>query len=360
MTPKQKANSKFLPELPKTNDEKLDRIILKILREQLFKPLIDSIPFIDDEMVFTNSKSDLIDAIRANKIIFSQGRFTGQFNSKISRTLKSLGAKWEASSGSWKILLDSLPSDVQSVVRATSAASLAMTSQVLSSLNKLTPESILMAEELNAFFATSLMVLDDKVTLSVTREEKNLPELVGTKSKRSGKIIGETRPALNKIALKQQLTPDEIQDLAARYSMNLEKSIKKFTNDQILKLRERIATNVSTGNRYETILKEIQDTYGVTQSKAKFLARQETNLMTAQIQEIKSVAVGSKGYIWTCVHGSPNHPVRPAHKILDGKYFSWNNPPVTNPKTGMRAHPGQDYNCRCRPRVIFGDYEKGK
>lgn len=355
-----KQNSKLLPELPKAFDDKLEKIIIKILEDQYFKPIMEAIPFVTDEMVITNSKSDLMDAIRSNKIIFSQGKFRGEFNAKITRTLKSLGATWEPSQKAWRILLESLPQDIQRTIRAANAASLAVTSQVLSAISKITPESVVFGDAINAHFASSLMVLDEKVSISVASEEKNLPSLVGTKSKRTGQIIGETRPTLNQIAINQHLRPEQIQELSEKYSQQLERSIKNFTEEQTLKLRERIALNVSSGNRYENIIKDIQRTYEVTQSKAKFLARQETNLMTAQIHEIKAKSVGSKGYIWKCVTGTPAHPVRPGHKILDGKYFEWNNSPVTNPRTGARNNPGQDYNCRCRAKVVFGDYEKGK
>jgi uncharacterized protein with gpF-like domain len=47
--------------------------------------------------------------------------------------------------------------------------------------------------------------------------------------------------------------------------------------------------------------------------------------------------------------------VRPDHKRLDGKIFNWDDAPISNTKTGKRAHPGQDYGCNCvaRPIVDF-------
>lgn len=350
----------YLPVLPRSVEDKLEQIIIKLLEDQYFKPIIDSIPFLNDEMVFQNSDSALIDAIRSNKIIFSQGRFKGDFNAKLTRELKLLGARWDSTQGSWRILLDSLPNNIQMAIRSSNASYLSMTSKIQSQLDLITPDTIDFGETIKSFFATQVMTLDEEVTNVVVPKEKNLPTDLGYTTQRRIKSPAAKRRALDKISVSQQMTPEQIQKLADGYTNTIELAIKNFTQEQTVNLRQRISLNVNSGNRYENIITDIQHVYSVSQSKAKFLARQETNLMTAQIHQMKSESAGSKGYVWVCVKGSPNHPVRPAHKVLDGTYHTWDNPPVVNPKTGMKAHPGQDYNCRCRPRVVFGDYEKSK
>lgn len=47
--------------------------------------------------------------------------------------------------------------------------------------------------------------------------------------------------------------------------------------------------------------------------------------------------------------------VRPAHHALDGTRFTYDGPaPLTADKSsnGEPCFPGQDYNCRCRPRIV--------
>jgi SPP1 gp7 family putative phage head morphogenesis protein len=41
--------------------------------------------------------------------------------------------------------------------------------------------------------------------------------------------------------------------------------------------------------------------------------------------------------------------VRESHRDLEESVHSWDDPPVVDDKTGRRAHPGQDYQCRCVP-----------
>ena len=85
----------------------------------------------------------------------------------------------------------------------------------------------------------------------------------------------------------------------------------------------------------------------------------------AKFKEVKYKQVGVRKFIWKCVAGTTNHPVRPSHKICDGKIFSWDNPSELDKNGlikvgGVRKpsdnNPGEDYNCRCyaKPIVEFG------
>ena len=49
-------------------------------------------------------------------------------------------------------------------------------------------------------------------------------------------------------------------------------------------------------------------------------------------------------YVWTTRKDSK---VRPDHARLEGRICSWNDPPVVDLRSGRRAHPSGDYNCRC-------------
>ena len=112
------------------------------------------------------------------------------------------------------------------------------------------------------------------------------------------------------------------------------------------------------GNRREALIKKFMESYNVTENKAKVWARQETNLLMAKFKETKYLEAGVEEYEWRCVH-MPHQPsptaiykpgeVRYSHAILEGKIFSWKNPPVTTRpgEKQRRNNPGQDYQCRC-------------
>ncbi len=175
------------------------------------------------------------------------------------------------------------------------------------------------------------------------------------------------KKTLKNISIAPTLTDGARKRISEDWQENMDLWIKDFTKKEIVNLREKIQKSTFSGNRYETMIKTIKDSYGVTKRKARFLARQETNLLLAKFKETRYTEANINEYIWTCVKmpkdKSPNEHtpgnVRYSHGILDGLTFRWDDPPITTPpgEPARRNNPGQDYNCRCfaRPIVKFGE-----
>ncbi len=117
---------------------------------------------------------------------------------------------------------------------------------------------------------------------------------------------------------------------------------------------ERIATqvmvSVQQGQRYSAIVESIADETGVTERRAKLIARDQTSKLNSAITEARQTALGIEEYEWQT---SGDERVRDSHAENDGKVFRWDSPP---PETG---HPGHDVNCRCvaLPRFKLDDEE---
>ncbi len=163
------------------------------------------------------------------------------------------------------------------------------------------------------------------------------------------RVDRDVRKSLKDLAVAPQLTEHTAKRIAEEWQTNLDLSIKDFAEEEILKLREDIRKAAFSGNRRESVVKSIQRSFGVTENKAKFLARQETSLLMTKFKETRYTDSGVDEYRWRCVVGSPKHPVRPSHKILDGKIFRWDDPPTTSApgEPARKNNPGQDFNCRC-------------
>lgn len=101
--------------------------------------------------------------------------------------------------------------------------------------------------------------------------------------------------------------------------------------------------------RASEIYKEILRTGAVTVARAKLIARTEVARTASKLVESRATFVGSEGYIWRTVGDSD---VRPLHRKLNGKFFRWDDPPVSG-ESGEKAHAGQIYNCRCYPDPII-------
>lgn len=96
------------------------------------------------------------------------------------------------------------------------------------------------------------------------------------------------------------------------------------------------------GRRWEEAAQMIREQYGVSQSKATLIARTESAKASTAIVEARARHVGADQYRWWTAGDAR---VRPAHRRLNGRVYSWDSPPVAE-ASGERHHPGAFPNCR--------------
>jgi SPP1 gp7 family putative phage head morphogenesis protein len=305
---------KPIREEPSDYDE-IEKVILYLLRSEIYYPLLPLMG--SNSAVLKNSFSDLLEAITYGKIAFSNGKFTGKFNSAISRELRKIGAKWDRGHGWYSIPRSKLPIEVKNAISMSEVRFAEKLSKIDAAIAKISPAEIADKLKIESLFDKTIWKVERKFQASVRG-----------------------------ITIAPKLTEQAASRVAAEYTNNLQLYIKDFVEKETIELRQQIALRVAKGQRYEGIARSIQDSYGVSQNKAKFLARQETSLLMTKYKQVRYQESGVNEYKWKCVAGSPNHPVRPMHKMHDGKIYRWDKPPVIN-SNGDRRNPGQDYNCRC-------------
>lgn len=106
---------------------------------------------------------------------------------------------------------------------------------------------------------------------------------------------------------------------------------------------------IINSTRASEIQMEILRTGQVTLGRAKTIARTEVARTASTLTEARATYIGSEGYFWRT---SGDSDVRPEHRKLNGKFFRWDDPPVSGSR-GERAHAGQIYNCRCYPDPVI-------
>ncbi len=299
--------------------ESLEREILSVVRDEIYGPLVYELG--ENPGAVLNRMSDLLYAIERGRIYYEDGAFRGKFSASTTRELKEVGAKWKRDS--FVIPLRSVPPELKTAMGVSETRFESTVNKVAKFLERVLPEEIA-----------------DKISL-----EKVFSKTVNR--------VGKDIDAITKsMMVKPEFTRDQQLAIARRYTESLKLPIKDWTARETVKLRHEVEKTLKGGVRYDVLLKQIQRSYGATHAKAKFLARQETNLLVTEVQRERYTTIGLPDYTWKCAAGSPAHPVRPMHKRLDGKVFSWNNPPIVNEK-GERKHPGQDYGCRCGARPVL-------
>lgn len=305
--------------------DELEERIKKAFAQFLYLPLLKTLS-IDSEKL-TNAEEDALrKALASGKVVYWNESFSGQFNASISRRLKELGAVWDKKTSTFKLAFSSISQKDQQMIRASAQRHRDRMNRVGKKFTQKLPAEI--AGKIKSFdvFEKALSKTSEKVAKS-----------------------------LKGITIVPKLTSEDRKKIADEWQNNMDLWIKNFAEEEIPRLRKQIEVHALKGGRYQDLVKVIQDSYGVTSRKAKFLARQETNLLMTKFKETRYVGAGVTQYKWGCVIGTPKHPVRPDHKRLAGKIFRWDDPPVTDLKTGAKNNPGQDYNCRCfaKPIVRF-------
>ena len=104
------------------------------------------------------------------------------------------------------------------------------------------------------------------------------------------------------------------------------------------------------GRSNRDIVKEIQERFNVSRNKARFYAVDQLAKLNASITQQQQTECGVEEYIWS---SSKDQRVRERHAQLDGTKHRWDTPPIVDEKTGRRAHPGEDYRCRCVALPVF-------
>ena len=307
----------------KEDYEELEEIILNYYKDLIYIPLLKI--FSDSEKVENAKLSYLEQAIRKGTVRFWRGEFTGKFSARISSDIRKLGGKWNAKNKSFTILLSRLPKNIQDRIRVSENQFNKKNKMAIDFLDSISGEKITDINKISDFFDTKIFKLDENI-----------------------------KESLGDFGVVPKVTKNERRAIAYEYTDNLSIYINNFTQEETDKLRSKMKKNVLSGTRYEDVIDSIQSSYGVTRSKAKFLARQETALMMSALQTQRYKDAGVDGYIWRCVVGTKDHPVRPMHKTLDGVFIKWDDPPIIN-KNGDRKHAGEDFNCRCfkQPVVRF-------
>lgn len=314
--------------------EKIEKRIKRKFRELIYVPLLKEVGFMSPKKVLKNSKADLVDALNRGEITYSDGAFRGRFNSYTSKELRALGAKWDRKVSAYRIKESDLPMDIRYAISAGEVHFKSKLDKIDKKLSQIMPEEVAEQIKVSDIFDQTLWKADK-----------------------------DFKKTLANITVAPQFTEERRAKIADEWQNNMDLWIKDFTKEEILKLRETVMQSTFAGNRFESLIKGIQSSYNVTSRKAKFLARQETNLLLAKFKETRYRDAGVNEYIWGCVHmpkdktPKQNTPgnVRYSHGILEGKTFRWDNPPVTTApgEPERRNNPGQDFNCRCFARPII-------
>jgi len=296
-----------IPEDPKVIDA-LAKEIRRAVRE-LYLEILKT-----DESII-NTMNALEQALISGKVYYDNGIFKGEFNSKTSKILKDLGARW--TKYGWHLLPEKTPVQYLSAIAQGKFKNSRDIERLLNNLMGVDVNRIAKKADVKKIYDKAI----DNLNKGLDKQLKTLP------------------------TVQAQFDEFQLDHIKKTYSNNMDLHIKGFLDDEIRKVRERIQENVFKGVRYDNIVEELEDKYQISKRRAVFIARQETRLLNSEMKVSNYQKAGIQKFIW---HARHDDKVRHDHEILDGKVFRFDDLPIVDSRTGKRGVPAQNcYGCRC-------------
>lgn len=149
--------------------------------------------------------------------------------------------------------------------------------------------------------------------------------------------------------LKQELASARMAPTLASLKAEQVKLITSLPTQASERVNKLALEAMVDSGRAQELADDIFNTGNVTRSRAMLIARTEISRTSFAVNAARAEAVDCTHYIW---HSSHDSDVRTLHRELDGKIIAYNDPPIADP-SGVKAHAGCIWNCRCWPEPIF-------
>ncbi|HHR5464406.1 TPA: phage minor head protein [Salmonella enterica subsp. enterica] len=131
--------------------------------------------------------------------------------------------------------------------------------------------------------------------------------------------------------------------------------ITSIHTDFIHDIGAAVFENMKDGGRHENLIDIIKERGNVTRNRARFIARDQTSKLNADLTEARNVALGLDLYEWG---GTGDERERESHFVLNNMLCKYSDPTVYSDdggktwkkRSGIGAFigkPGEDYQCRC-------------
>lgn len=125
--------------------------------------------------------------------------------------------------------------------------------------------------------------------------------------------------------------------------------VRAMTHKMYAQSQETVRQGLEQGLRPDALAaKLLREVRHLAPQEAVAIANHAVGTFHAKSTELRQKALGITQYKWLT---AGDVKVRPGHRALEGSVQSWDSPPVVDPQTGKRAHPGFDthfYACRCQ------------
>lgn len=243
------------------------------------------------------------------------GQIKGNFAAAISKEIRGLNGEWDNNTKTFKVRPEDLPLELLAIAADSNLKRARIHDDVISFVES----------------ASANVPVSQIDTVSTGTLQEISDDLRGQ--------VAETA---------QEASGLWVPSVPAQIILERKESIKDAQRAVVEKILERIEkrteANKDAINDVDALARILSNERDLGQRKMAEVADQQASEFVAQHRKIIYQPIGMDSYVWrTC----GDEKVRDGHRALDGRVFRWDNPPIEDPHTGHRAHPGEAMNCRC-------------
>lgn len=124
--------------------------------------------------------------------------------------------------------------------------------------------------------------------------------------------------------------------------------IRSIGQQYLNRVEESVWRSVNAGYDMAQLTGELRKDYGISERRAAFIARDQTNKAKAAIEKARRQELGITEAIW--IHSHAGKEPRPSHVAANGKRFDVGKGMYLD---GEWVQPGEEINCRCTSRSVI-------
>lgn len=311
--------------------EGVEQALRESFRAFLFDPLLAILAEAAPHAAFANTapvpSQDLLIALRFGRVQYVGDLVVGDFDAKLTAALRAIGATFDARTGAFRLPVLAAPAWFKAEAAAAQARAENMHKALERELDRL-------QTKLDAGQLVAPIPADQAVEAVEDGFESAAAALGITK-----RIPKAARAAME-----------------ARYAADVRPYVVAATAEYIDGVHKAVIDNAARGYRYEAIVADIEHFVGVSERKAKFIARQETAIFMAGYRQERFTDAGVTRYRWSTSHDVRVRPYEDEqklkkygdHRILDKEVFTYaHKAPAQYMSRKKPSNPGEDYGCRC-------------
>lgn len=151
---------------------------------------------------------------------------------------------------------------------------------------------------------------------------------------------------------------DNMENMIQQWIHENVSKIQSIPNEYLAEVESIIRWGYETRQPKVNVYRRLEKLVGLTQEKAKMIARDQLGTLNAQMTRFEHESAGVGKYKWITKRDSR---VRDCHRALHGTVHKWDEPPamwyMTKSRgivyTGRFCNPGEDFGCRCTASPVF-------